>query len=121
MKGIDPEDASKVEGLILQTLEKLAQEGLEPEMMEAAVNTIEFSLRENNTGNFPRGLNLMIRAIRTWIHDGDPLTAHELSERERRLVRHRSGVRLLPGQGLRQGREIGPIGRQPGVAPRTSA
>jgi hypothetical protein len=39
---------------------------------EAAVNTIEFSLRENNTGSFPRGLSLMLRAVGAWIYDRDP-------------------------------------------------
>ena len=42
-----------MEELILTTLEQLAAEGFEPDMVEAAVNTIEFSLRENNTGSYP--------------------------------------------------------------------
>ena len=41
--------------------------------MEAALNTIEFRLRENNTGSFPRGLSLMLRSLTTWLYDGDPL------------------------------------------------
>lgn len=73
LKGIDPEEAGKVESLILDTLSRLAREGIEREMVEAAVNTIEFQLRENNTGRFPRGMSLMFRAMSTWIHDGDPL------------------------------------------------
>ena len=32
------------------------------------------SLRENNTGSFPRGLSLMLRAVGAWIYDRDPLT-----------------------------------------------
>ena len=42
--------------------------------IEAAVNTIEFSLRENNTGSFPRGLSLMLRAVGAWIYGRDPYT-----------------------------------------------
>ena len=30
------------------------------------------SLRENNTGSFPRGLSLMLRAVGAWIYDRDP-------------------------------------------------
>ena len=37
------------------------------------MNTIEFRLRENNSGSFPRGLNLMLRALTTWLYDADPL------------------------------------------------
>lgn len=74
MKGVAEENVSKVEALIFTTLHKLADEGIEPEMVEAALNTTEFALRENNTGSYPRGLSLMMRALSTWLYDGDPLT-----------------------------------------------
>ena len=73
MKGIRKEDADKVEALIYETLNQLAADGLEPEMIEAAVNSIEFSLRENNTGSFPRGLGLLMRVMNTWNYGRDPL------------------------------------------------
>ncbi|MCY4526380.1 MAG: insulinase family protein, partial [Anaerolineaceae bacterium] len=73
MKGIDVADADAVERLILDTLETLATTGIEAEMIEAAVNTVEFRLRENNTGGFPRGLALMLRAMTSWLHERDPL------------------------------------------------
>jgi presequence protease len=73
MKGIDPADALKVEELILATLTRLADEGIDADTIAAALNTFEFSLRENNTGSFPRGLSLMLRALGTWLYDGDPL------------------------------------------------
>ena len=74
LKGIDVEDAGKVESLILETLDQLANDGLEQDMVEAAVNSIEFQLRENNTGRYPRGLSLMLRAMATWLYDDDPLS-----------------------------------------------
>jgi presequence protease len=73
LKSIAPADAEKVEALIMDTLAQLANEGIEQDMIDAAVNTIEFRLRENNTGPYPRGLLLMIRALRTWLHGGDPV------------------------------------------------
>ena len=36
--------------MILTHLERLANEGFTDTAIEAAINTIEFSLRENNTG-----------------------------------------------------------------------
>lgn len=72
LKGIRPEDAGKVEELILSTLTELADKGIDPLTVEAALNSLEFQLRENNTGSFPRGIALMFRAMRTWLHDGDP-------------------------------------------------
>jgi Zn-dependent M16 (insulinase) family peptidase len=57
----------------LDTLSRLVKEGIDPRTTEAALNTIEFTLRENNTGHFPRGLALMLRALSTWLHEEDPL------------------------------------------------
>ena len=73
MKGVDSAAAPAVESLILATLDALAAEGIEADMVEAAVNSIEFSLRENNTGSFPRGLALFLRALQNWPHGRDPL------------------------------------------------
>ncbi len=73
LKGIDPADAPVVEDLVLTTLRRLADEGFDQEQIEAALNMVEFALRENNTGSFPRGLSLMLRALSTWLYDGDPL------------------------------------------------
>ncbi|NLD73728.1 MAG: peptidase M16 [Chloroflexi bacterium] len=73
LKGARKEDADRIEALILETLGSLVENGIEPEMIEAALNTLEFNLRENNTGRFPRGLSLMMRALRTWSHGADPL------------------------------------------------
>ena len=73
MKGVQPGRDMEVEELILATLERLAQEGIESEMIEAAYNTFEFSLRENNTGSTPRGLSTMFQALRNWLYGRDPL------------------------------------------------
>ena len=72
MKGIDEADGPKVEALVLDTLKKLAKDGLDPLTVEASMNSFEFALRENNTGSFPRGMALMFRTLRNWLHGGDP-------------------------------------------------
>lgn len=73
LKGVDPAVVDQVEPLILDTLTDLMRTGIDPEMIEAALNTIEFSLRENNTGSFPRGLSLFFRTLTTWLYERDPL------------------------------------------------
>ncbi len=73
LKGLAAKDIPAAEELILSTLAGLAETGVAPEAVEAAVNTLEFRLRENNTGSFPRGLSLMLRALTTWLHGDDPL------------------------------------------------
>ena len=72
MKGVQAENTDKVEALILETMGQLAEEGFEEEMIESALNTIEFRLRENNTGSFPRGIAVLMRAIGWWQYDGRP-------------------------------------------------
>lgn len=73
LKGINPEDAPKVEELVFSTMKKIAANGVDPEDLDAALNTIEFQLRENNTGSYPRGLSVMITAMTSWLYDGHPL------------------------------------------------
>lgn len=73
-QGVDASNVDAVEKLILDKLAELAQSGFSEGAIEAAINTIEFSLRENNTGSFPRGLSLMLRAMGAWIYDRDPYT-----------------------------------------------
>ncbi len=73
LKGISPEAAEKIEELVMKTLEGLVRQGIDQRTVEAALNTIEFAMRENNTGGYPRGLVLMLRALTTWLYGGDPL------------------------------------------------
>jgi presequence protease len=73
LKGIDPADADKIERLITDTIGGLADGGIDPLTVEASLNTVEFHLRENNTGSFPRGIAFMLRALRSWLHGRDPL------------------------------------------------
>ncbi len=73
LKGIRMENADRIEQLIMDTLAELSVKGIDPNTVEAALNTIEFRLRENNAGQFPRGLLLMLRALTSWLYDNDPL------------------------------------------------
>ncbi len=80
LKGIATSDADQVEQVILNTLTDLAEKGIDPGMTEAALNTVEFQLREQNFGSYPRGLVLMISALTTWLHDRDPIDALAFEE-----------------------------------------
>jgi Zn-dependent M16 (insulinase) family peptidase len=73
LKGVAAGDAGRVEQLVLDTLHALVADGIAPAMIEAAINTTEFQLRERNTGQFPRGLMLFVSIMSAWIHGGDPL------------------------------------------------
>jgi presequence protease len=74
LKSIKLVNADKIERLMADTVSTLADKGIDPLTVDAALNTIEFRLRENNTGAFPRGIVFMLRALRTWLHGHDPLS-----------------------------------------------
>ena len=74
LRGLEPGGADAAERLIMDTLSGLARDGVPPECAAAAVNSVEFALREKNTGRFPVGLALMLQSLATWLHDGDPLS-----------------------------------------------
>lgn len=73
MKGVLPENFQAVRELIVKTLEDIVSRGFEADLIEAGVNSAEFDLRENNTGSYPRGLIVMLRALGSWLYDRDPL------------------------------------------------
>ena len=75
LKGVKPDDVQKIEPLVRSTMAKIANEGFEEDAIRAAVNTLEFRLREFNTGSFPRGLSLMLGMMSHWIYDKVPHTA----------------------------------------------
>ncbi len=124
--GAEHANFERLENLIHSTLSELAENGIDPETVAAALNTIEFRLRENNTGSFPRGLLLMLRALTTWLYDGDPLSPLSfdapLAALKARIVAgepvfedlirqylienlHRSVVVLRPAEGLSDQKE----------------
>lgn len=75
LKGIDEKDIPHAEDIILTTLRDLTHQGIPPLSIEAAVNAVEFSYRENNFGDFPQGLAAMLQTLSVWLYGGDPLTA----------------------------------------------
>lgn len=75
MRGVRLEVVDQVERLIIETLQRLAEDGIDPAQVEASLNTVEFALREYNTGGFPRGLAMNIQTMGSWLYGGDPIEA----------------------------------------------
>jgi len=88
LKGVAGQHLDRVEPFILETLDGLARGGIDPLTAEAAMNTVEFRLRENNTGRFPRGLVLMLRSLTTWLYGGDPFLMLAFEQPLNRLKAH---------------------------------
>jgi len=80
MKGVDADKTEAVEKVIMEELERLSVEGFAEEDITAAINTLEFNLREFNTGGFPRGLSLMLGMLNKWIYDKNAFEAIRFEE-----------------------------------------
>ena len=98
LKGTSEDQADAIEQLIFDTLRQLADEGIDRKTVEASLNTIEFMLREMNTGRFPRGLLLYIRALAFWLYDADPMAPLAFEEPLARVKKQ-----ALEGEGYFEG------------------
>jgi Zn-dependent M16 (insulinase) family peptidase len=72
LRGVDKGKGHAVETLILETLGQLAEEGISPEEIEAALRGMEFSNREIRRSGGPWSLVWMRRALKGWIHGAAP-------------------------------------------------
>lgn len=121
LKGVKEENFQKVWKIINNSLEDIYKNNFDKKLVDAAINSFEFDLRELNTGNYPRGLIVMFRALSTWLYDEDPLLTlcfekplnlikQNIAEGERifeELVakyflnnQHRTTVKLIPKKEL---------------------
>jgi len=78
LEGSKPENADAVEALILGVLEKVAEEGLPLERVESVLHQLELLQREISGDGYPYGLQLILEALPSAIHRGDPVAALNL-------------------------------------------
>ena len=72
VKGSDAEKKGEFLQVLSETLRDCAKEGLDPGLVEGAVNKKEFALREGDYQGFPRGLVYNIAALNGWLYDSEP-------------------------------------------------
>jgi len=80
LKGVEKDNVKKVGELIMATLEKVAEEGFTDDAIASSMNTIEFDMREFNTGSFPKGLSFMLGSMSKWLYDESPTDSLKFEE-----------------------------------------
>lgn len=75
LKGVKHFELVEAEELVMDTIEKVANEGFTADEIEASMNTLEFQMREFNTGSFPKFLSFGLAANSKWLYDGNPTDA----------------------------------------------
>ncbi|PIE44374.1 MAG: peptidase M16 [Gammaproteobacteria bacterium] len=73
IEGSDPEHVDTLETLVINTLNKVAEEGVAKERLEAILHQLELSQREISDGSYPYGLQLIIAALSPLVHGGDAI------------------------------------------------
>ena len=73
LEGCAEDATATVEKLILDTLERIASEGVDPAQVHAALHQLELHQREISGDSYPYGLQLMMAGLSTAVHRGDPI------------------------------------------------
>jgi Zn-dependent M16 (insulinase) family peptidase len=80
LKNVDREAAGKVEAVVMEVLERLSTDGIDPDLVAAAVHQIEFHRKEVSNTPYPYGLKLLLAFGGSWFHRGDPVRVLQFDE-----------------------------------------
>ena len=80
VEGSDEEHADAIEALILSTLQRVAEDGVEQDRLEAVLHQLELSQREIGGDGMPYGLQLIFSCMSAAVHRGDPIGLLDLDE-----------------------------------------
>ncbi|MGL5615801.1 MAG: insulinase family protein [Sarcina sp.] len=59
--------------VVFESLEKMVKEGIDKELIEASINRVEFELREEDYGSYPKGLIYYLKIMDSWLYEENPL------------------------------------------------
>lgn len=97
LQGTDPDQAEKIEQLILQTLQQTAAEGFDSDRIEGALHRIEFSNREVSGDSYPYPLVLLMRVFGPWLHADEAASPLRIDQHLERLRQRLNDPDYLPG------------------------
>lgn len=78
LEGSDADKVEAVENLILDTIRDVAENGVPQERVEAVLHQLELHQREIGGDSYPYGLQLILNALASATHRGDPLAVLNL-------------------------------------------
>ncbi|PXF33233.1 peptidase M16 [Pokkaliibacter plantistimulans] len=97
LEGSNPEQAAAFEQLVLDTLQKLADQGVDQDQVDAALHQLELSQREIGGDGYPYGLQLGLGLLSSAIHRGDPIALLDLDPVLERLREDVKDSQFIPG------------------------
>tara|TARA_R110001592_G_scaffold61350_2_gene186935 strand:- start:14855 stop:17791 length:2937 start_codon:yes stop_codon:yes gene_type:complete len=78
IEGGEPGSEQALEGEVLAVLDKVANEGVPKERLDAVLHQLELSQREIAGDSYPYGLQLILAALPPMLHGGDPVALLDL-------------------------------------------
>jgi len=96
VEGSDPDKAPAVEQLVLDTLQQVADQGVDQQMVDSILHQLELEQREITGDGFPYGLQLIMQALPAAIHDGDPISLLDLEPALARLREKATDPAFIP-------------------------
>eukprot|EP00903_Cladosiphon_okamuranus_P004336 g4334.t1 len=73
LEGCEQDSTDAIETLVLDTITKVAEEGVPQEQVEACLHQLELHQREITGDSYPYGLQLILSALNSATHRGDPV------------------------------------------------
>ncbi len=73
LKDVEESDAQKIESIIFDVLNNLANKGVDKKLVESAIHQLEFHRKEVTNTPYPYGLKLLLTFSGSWFHGGDPV------------------------------------------------
>ncbi len=78
LEGSEPEHTGSVEYLILDVLRDIAEKGVPQDRIDACLHQLELQQREIGGDGYPYGLQLILHALNSATHRGDPVALLDL-------------------------------------------
>src|SRR5690606_11587639 len=78
IEGSDAEKANDLEDLVMAVLARVAEEGIPHEQVAASLHQLELQQREVTGDGYPYGLHLLMTALTSATHRGDPIALLDL-------------------------------------------
>jgi len=97
IEGTEPERAGDLEALLESTLQKVVDEGVSEERLEAVLHQLELHQREISGDGTPYGLSLVMQSLAPMVHGGDPVELMDLDPVLERMRERIKDPDYVPG------------------------
>ncbi len=86
LKGVKKSSAEKIESTIFDVLTGLVENGIDKDLIDAAIHQLEFGRKEVTNYPYPYGLKLILQFSGTWFHGGDSISIIEIDSYLKKLT-----------------------------------